>query len=295
MHVILSQNSWDGGCTVPTVLAFHNISIVEFASGLPCNRTIPDCWSLPQKWTCSAQELPEPSCSLWCLAWFWGHAGGWSTREGHAKELELLQCLSKCGVGRSELHIGSCQACKQPTFPQQHAGFSHHSSAMSAAWCWTQHWWEVKFGVLVLGTPISSGVSSRKHSRTSRTGLSGMAAASQYALKVISSSFCGSMRGPSWDLCYFLKKCVRCKHPMPKSLWSEKEREGMLGDKMSQTWKKKCLGTQTYSVGKPHGEQTSPEFCINDTSLQVLQALQVLSAALREDANPIWWNRMAMV
>lgn len=94
MHVILSQNSWDGGCTVPTVLAFHNISIVEFASGLPCNRTTPDCWSLPQKWTCSAQELPEPSCSLWCLAWFWGHAGGWSTREGHAKELELLQRLS---------------------------------------------------------------------------------------------------------------------------------------------------------------------------------------------------------
>lgn len=36
----------------------------------------------------------------------------------------------------------------------------------------------------------------------------------------------------------------------------------MLGDKMSQTGKKKCLGSQTYSVGKPHGEQSSPEFCM---------------------------------
>lgn len=44
---------------LPTILAFHNISIVEFAAGLPCNRRTPDCWSFPQKWMCSTQELPE--------------------------------------------------------------------------------------------------------------------------------------------------------------------------------------------------------------------------------------------
>lgn len=189
---------------LPPVLAFHDISIVEFASGLPCNRTTPDYWSFAQKWTCSAQELPEHSCFLRCLVWFWGHTGGWNTREGHAKELQLLQCLSKCGVGRTELQIGSRQACKQPTFPQQHAGFSQHSSSMSAAWWWTEQWWEVKFRVLVLSTPISSGASGREHSRTPRIRLSGMAAASQYAHKVISSSLRGSVRGPSWDLHYFL-------------------------------------------------------------------------------------------
>lgn len=97
---------------LPTVLAFYNISLAEFVSELPCHRTNPRSWSFPQKWTCSAQELPELSCFLWCLAWFWGQGGDWSAREGLAKELELLRCLSKCGVGRTKLQTGSCQACK---------------------------------------------------------------------------------------------------------------------------------------------------------------------------------------
>lgn len=184
-----------------TVLAYPKISVVEFASGPPCNRTTPDCWSFPQKWAGSAEELPEPSCSLWCLAWFWGHAAGWSTREGCAEELELLQCLMGWGEVKYRL-----EAAKPASSPLSLSSMQASPPQQQRVCSLVQNW-------ALVGSEISSPcvehsnllwLSRREPSRTPRTRLSEMAATSQYALKVISSSLCGSVRGPSWDLCYFL-------------------------------------------------------------------------------------------
>lgn len=119
--------------------------------------------------------------------------------------------------------------------------------------------------------------------RTQQSGsrLSEMAAASQYALKVISLSYRGSRRRPSRDLHYFLYKHVGCKHPMPKSLWCKWERQARdAGGERTQRWK------QSRSAEKLHGEHGSPGFWMSDASA----GTGCLFGSAAGNTGAGWWN-----